>query len=71
MKLATKLKVLRRDGGKKREKEETHIDRTNDSPGEPVIYNEADEEDSGANEIAKREDERRGASGDTIVRTDS
>lgn len=55
----------------KREKEETHIDRTNDSPGEPVIYNEADEEDSGANEIAKREDGRRGASGDTIVRTDS
>lgn len=36
-----------------------------------MIYNEADEEDSGANEIAKREDERRGASGDTIVRTDS
>lgn len=59
MKLATKLKVLRRDGGKKGKKEETHIDRTNDNPGEPVIYNEADEEDSGANEIAKREDERR------------
>lgn len=43
---------------KREKKEETHIDRTNDSPGEPVIYNEADEEDSGANEIAKREDER-------------
>lgn len=56
---------------KKGKRGETHIDRTNDSPGETVIYNEADEEDSGANEIAKREDERRGASGDAIVRTDS
>lgn len=40
------------------EREEAHIDRPNDSPREPVVYNEADEEGAGANEITKRGEER-------------
>lgn len=72
MKLATKLYNISKRWRKREEerKKGTLIDRTNDSPEEPVVYNEADEKDSGANEIVKKEDERRGASEDTIARTD-